>query len=202
MEWNEEVLEFGEVLDSDGDERPMVVQEIGHVPDLQEYYEKAIDRAPEVLQQWIHDLRDGSPLGDGWYEVDIPHYQAHGLPSRFLPRPHAALAKVTKEARTVSAGRRCKEQDFPISHFKSFSRNLAANGLLDEFPMIVKYGNHYPKWRARWGKSPLQALGYGAILHDDAWNPITWTLSAQVRTAAVKLLALPQYECLSKRFSD
>jgi hypothetical protein len=104
---NEDVLDFSEIPDNqDSDVANLVVNEIGHLPSLREHASFDIDREPEILQQWILDLADGSPLGEGWYEVEINHYQAHAIPGRFLPRPRASLAKLTKEARGVSVGGR------------------------------------------------------------------------------------------------
>ena len=74
------------VPDTQDDETQFVVPEIGHLQNLRDYYQLDIDRRPEILKQWIDDLADGSPLSDGYFTVDVPHYQAHGIPGRFLPR--------------------------------------------------------------------------------------------------------------------
>ena len=107
------VLDFDEVPTEPEDGDALVVEEIGHLPSLKEYQALDIDRKPDVLKVWIDDLADGSPIGDGWFEVGVPHYQAHDIPERYLARPKASLAKITKEARTVSVKGRVRSRTFP-----------------------------------------------------------------------------------------
>ena len=196
-------LDFQERPDSDDEAgEELVIDEIGHFQSLRACQALKIDRRPEVLQQWIYDLADGSDIGDGWREVSVPHYQSHGLPGRFLPRPKSSLAQLTQEARAVSVEGRLSEVDFPISHWKSLYRIFAENGLLDKYPMIKRFVENYAPWRARWGKTALTAVGYGGVPEGEAWNPPTWTLYSQLRNAAVRVLALPQYQYLQGFFSD
>ena len=165
-------LEFWERPESDDeDNETLEMPEIGHLERLREYEGFNIDRRPSVLRQWILDLSNGRSLGDGWYEVTVPHYQSHGLPGRFLPRPRASLAKLTREARTVSVSGRLQEHDFPISHWKSFARILDENGMLEKYGQIGRYAEHFQAWRDLWGKAALTSLGYGGVPRGEAWNP-------------------------------
>ena len=84
------------------DDHSVTIWEIGHVPSLIEYQAMDIDRRPDILQQWITDLRDGNSLGDGWYEAEVENKMRHGIPGRLLPTSSASLAQLTREARTVS----------------------------------------------------------------------------------------------------
>ena len=186
--------------DVDGDPN-VVIPEIGHVPSLRNYY-KDIDRRQEKLKQFIDDLVDGSPLGDGWFSVDVSHSEKHGIPSRHIPKARASLAKLTKEARTIAVDGQCREFDKPLSHVKILVRLLRENQLLNGFKLLVLYEKHFTSWRNLWGKAPLTVNGYGGIPQGDAWNPVTWTLYQEIRRAAVALLALPQYAYLSSLFSD
>jgi len=155
----------------DEDVETLEIKEIGHLPSLREYQNFDIDRRPETLTRWIEVLADGTSLGEGWYEVSVPHLQSHGLPGRFLPRPRASLAQLTKEGRTVSVEGRLQEHDFPISHWKSFARLLEENNILGKYKQITKYVEHYQAWRGQWGKQALTALGYGGVPEGEGWNP-------------------------------
>ena len=77
---DEKRINWGVAPDSDDDEEFFTVPEIGHVADLREYLAKDIDRKPDLLSNWIDDLADGRPLGDGHYETEFPHNQPHGIP--------------------------------------------------------------------------------------------------------------------------
>ena len=195
-------VEFDLVPESDEEGETLTVSEIGHLPSVQAYHALDIDRDPATLEAWINDLADGTHLGDGWREVDVDHYQAHGLPGRWIARTRASLAKLTKEGRGECVRGRLQELDFPLSHWKSFARLLHENGLLEKYNMIKKYAEHYQAWRAQWGKQTLTGLGYGGIPDGEAWNPPTWTLYCELRCAAAELLALPQYHYLAKLFTD
>ena len=71
-----------------------------------------------------------------------------------------------------------------------------------QFKMLERYANHYKAWRAKWGKDQLTAICYGGVPGGDAWNPVTWTLFSEVRMAATRRLALPQYGYLSAMFHE
>ena len=85
----------------------------------------------------IEEFSDGSPLGDGWYEVEVDHYQCHNLPNRYLPARACSLAKQTREAMAVATGDKLIDCDRPLSHPKVFYRLLEENGLADQFPIIT-----------------------------------------------------------------
>lgn len=198
-----EVLDFDCVQEEAEDGDPIVVNEIGHLPSLLEYQSFDIDREPALLESWILELQDGSPLGDGWMEVGVPHYQAHGIPGRLLARPKASLAKITKEARAVSVQGRCFEEDFPISHWMSLFRLLVDNRMIDDYALVQKFANNFESWRSLWGKQTFVVMGGGGTAQGkDAWNPATWTLAAQMRNALSRLLALPQYAYLNQLFRE
>ena len=187
---------------SDDEDEDMIIDEVGHLLSLREYQALDIDRDPLTLEAWIHDLADGTDLGDGWREVSVPHFQPRGLPGRYIPRARASLAKLTKEARAVSVGGRLVESDLPLSHWKSLARLLHENNAAHDYPMILTYCENYKAWRALWQKHALTALGYGGIPDGDTWNPVTWTLYVQLRSAAARLLELPQYQYLQGHFAE
>ena len=188
--------------DVDEDTVTLTIQEIGNLPALRDYMSKGIDRRSDVLQQWINDLADGSPLGGGWFEVEVPHHLPHNIPGRHIPTPRASLAKLTREARTVFVEGRCREVDKPTSHLTILLKLAEHHCTAEEICMIQRFVSNRAAWRERWGKGPLTALTYGGIPHGDAWNPITWTLFVQIRRATVKLLSLPENAYLRGMFGD
>ena len=196
--------EFRVTDDDDDDDTDILVDEIGHLPSLIEYEAKCVDRRPDVLRQWIIDLRDGVDLGGGWRLVTVPYKASHGLPGRLVPRAYAALALLTREARSVSVGfgGRCVDLDFPASHLHSLVRILQAMGILEEFPLIHMYARNYQAWRELWGKMNLTAIMYGFIPSGNAWNPVTWTLASQIHEAGLRILMSDHYSYLNSQFAD
>ena len=199
---SEDDVELADLLcgsDEDGDEsaQSVVIPEIGHMPSLRDYEDKSIDRRPSLLRNFIDDLADSTPIGGGWFTMDASHHQKYGIPGRHIPSARSSLAKLTREARTVAVSGKCSEFDQPFSHTKILVRLLQENSLCGEFKMLILYATHYTRWRELWGKRPLTRIGYGGAADGEAWNPITWTLSAEIRRAAVALLALPQYSYLT-----
>ena len=176
--------------------------ECGHLPSLRAYAALDIDRRPEVLTQWTNDVADGSPVGEGWFEVEVPHFHPHGISGRPIPQRSASLANLSKEARAESVRGQCQEFDRPISHTSSLNELLRNNGLLETAPLLVRYCDNYSSWRQQWGKAPLTSLGYGDIPPGPAWNPITWAFQSEVRVATIKLLDLPQNAYLQDRFAE
>ena len=53
--------------DVDDDTVSLTISEFGNFPAFGEYMTKRIDKRLDVLQRWIKDLTDGSPLGGGWF---------------------------------------------------------------------------------------------------------------------------------------
>ena len=102
----------------------------------------------------------------------------------------------------MSVGGRLVEGDLPLSHWKSLDRLLHENNAAHDYPMILTYCENYNAWRALGQKHVLTALGYGAIPNGDTWNPVTWTLYVQLRSAAARLLELPQYQYLQGHFAE
>ena len=191
-----------EFSDDDREDTGVVVPEIGHLPSLREYRDLEIDRRPAILEHWINELADASPMGDGWYSIDMPHYCKHNIPGRYISDSNSSLAKLTREARAVSVGGRCREADKPLSHMRIFARLLERHGLLSQYPMIARYATHYRRWREEWSKQELTSIGYGGMPRGDAWNPVTWTLFVQVWQAAQRLLVSEDYSYLANMFGD
>ena len=191
--------------DEDEDEEhdhSVTIAEIGPVPSLIEYQAMDIDRRPGILQQWITDLRDGNSLGDGWYEAEIENKMRHDIPGRLLPTSPASLAQLTREARTVPVAGRCIDLDFPASHLFSLSAILKENDCLDGFPMIRRFAQYCSNWREVWGNQALTSIIYGGVPDGDAWNPVTWTLAVELKSAALKILACDQYQYLVAMFQN
>lgn len=191
-----------EFSDDDREDTGVVVPEIRHLPSLRKYRDLEIYRRPAILEHWINELADASPMGDGWYSIDMPHYCKHNIPGRYISHSSSSLAKLTREARAVSVGGRCREADKPLSHMRIFARLLERHGLLSQYPMIARYATHYRRWREEWSKQELTSIGYGGMPRGDAWNPVTWTLFVQVWQAAQRLLVSENYSYLANMFGD
>ena len=113
------------------DEDEVVIEEVGHVPSLQEYYDLDIDRRPGALSlsRFISDLKDGKDLGGGWFQLDVSYYTKHGIPGRLIAYGASSLSQLTREAISVAINGRCVDLDFPISHLASLVAILESLGV-------------------------------------------------------------------------
>ena len=188
--------------DDDGDETGVTVEEAGNVVALEEYSNFGIDRDPRRLDVFIKDLKAGVDLGHGWRAIKVQNKRKHGIPGRLLPTRYASLAQLTREARTVAVAGRCDDVDFPNSHFTSLVAILDTLGVLVHYKMIQRYSKYYREWRVMFSKMSLNRILYGGVPDGNDWNPVTWTLASEIRTAGAYILDNDAYAYLNDMFGD
>ena len=110
---------------SDGEDEDMIIDEVGHLLSLREYQALDIDLDPLTLEAWIHDLADGTDLGDGWSEVSVPHFQPRGA-SRTLHSTRSCVAREAHKGGTRRVRWRTFGGERPASQPLEKSRSLVA----------------------------------------------------------------------------
>jgi hypothetical protein len=182
-------------------ENEVQIMECAHLANLQHYHGLAIDRRPAELDKFLALVASGEDIGNGVRSFPVMYHRVASIPGRQYARG-PSLQTITREARGVAVNGLCTDLDFTNSHVTSLRRTLERMGLQGAFPMIERFAEHFEDWRAFWGKKSLIKILYGGIPSDEAWNPVTWTLAAEIQDATDKILAHSDYQYLQGRFND